>query len=290
MATPREIRRRIKSVKNISQITRAMQMVAASKMRRAQHHVLATRPYAERLTAMIGDLASIGVWSELERQFPLLAKRPVRRTQVILITPDKGLAGAMNTNVIRRAVQFMDGRPEGVANIDVVAVGRKGRDFLARYGRNLSAEFTQFGDNSTLESIRPVAQVAMSDFTSEKVDAVYIVYTRFINTLRQQPEVRQLLPVQAPEGSGEIIGYEFEPSPEGVLEALLPRFVEVQIYQALLESIASEHSARMVAMQAATDNANELVTDLTLSFNRVRQAQITREVSEVAAGGAAIGA
>lgn len=290
MATPREIRRRIKSVKNISQITRAMQMVAASKMRRAQHHVLATRPYAERLTAMIGDLASIGAWAELERQYPLLAKRPVRRTQVILITPDKGLAGAMNTNVIRRAVQFMDGRPEGVQNIDVVAVGRKGRDFLARYGRNLTAEFTQLGDNSTLESIRPVAQVAMSDFTSEKVDAVYLVYTRFINTLHQQPEVRQLLPVQAPEGTGEIIGYEFEPSPEAVLKALLPRFVEVQIYQALLESIASEHSARMVAMQAATDNANELVTDLTLSFNRVRQAQITREVSEVAAGGAAIGA
>ncbi len=290
MATPREIRRRIKSVKNISQITRAMQMVAASKMRRAQHHVLATRPYADRLSAMIGDLASVAGWSELERQFPLLAKRPVRRTQVILVTPDKGLAGAMNTNVIRKAVEFMDGRPEGGQNIDVVAVGRKGRDFVARYGRNLTAEFTQLGDSSTLESIRPVARVAMSDFTSEKVDAVYLVYTRFINTLRQQPEVRQLLPVQAPEGSGEIIGYEFEPSPEAVLEALLPRFVEVQIYQALLENIASFYSAQMVAMQAATDNANELVTDLTLSFNRVRQAQITREVSEVAAGGAAIGA
>ncbi|CCF83226.1 F0F1 ATP synthase subunit gamma [Nitrolancea hollandica] len=290
MATPREIRRRIKSVKNISQITRAMQMVAASKMRRAQHHVLATRPYADRISAMIGDLASVAGWAELERQFPLLAKRPIRRTEVILVTPDKGLAGAMNTNVIRKAVQFMDGRPEGVQNIDVVAVGRKGRDFVARYGRNLTAEFTQLGDNASLESIRPVAQVAMSDFTSEKVDAVFLVYTRFINTLRQQPEVRQLLPVQAPEGSGEIIGYEFEPSPEAVLEALLPRFVEVQIYQALLENIASFYSAQMVAMQAATDNANELVTDLTLSFNRVRQAQITREVSEVAAGGAAIGA
>ncbi len=290
MATPREIRRRIKSVKNISQITRAMQMVAASKMRRAQHHVLATRPYADRISAMIGDLASVAGWAELERQFPLLAKRPIRRTEVILVTPDKGLAGAMNTNVIRKAVQFMDGRPEGVQNIDVVAVGRKGRDLVARYGRNLTAEFTQLGDNATLESIRPVAQVAMSDFTSEKVDAVFLVYTRFINTLRQQPEVRQLLPVQAPEGSGEIIGYEFEPSPEAVLEALLPRFVEVQIYQALLENIASFYSAQMVAMQAATDNANELVTDLTLSFNRVRQAQITREVSEVAAGGAAIGA
>ena len=290
MPTPREIRRRIRSVKNIAQITRAMQMVAASKMRRAQQHVLATRPYSDRITAMIGDLASIAVWSELERQFPLLAKRPIRRLELILITPDKGLAGAMNTNVIRRAVKFMEERPEGPENIDVVAVGRKGRDFLARYGRNLTAEFTQLGDVSTLESIRSVAQVAMSDFTSEKVDAVYIVYTRFINTLRQQPEVRQILPVQAPEGTGEIVGYEFEPSPEAVLKALLPRFVEVQTYQALLENIASFYSAQMVAMQSATDNANELVSDLTLSFNRVRQAQITREVSEVAAGGAAIGA
>jgi F-type H+-transporting ATPase subunit gamma len=288
--TPREIRRRIRSVRNISQITRAMEMVAASRMRRAQQHVLATRPYAERIGAMIGDLASVSGWSELERQFPLLAKRAVKRSEIILITPDKGLAGAMNTNVIRRAIRFIEERPEGPTSVDLVAIGRKGRDFLTRYGRPLTAEFAQFGDDPTLESIRPVAQIAMSDFTSGKVDAVYVVYTRFINTLRQQPEVNQILPVQAPAGSGETSSYTFEPSPEAVLEALLPRFVEVQIYQALLESIASELSARMVAMRTATENANELVTDLTLSYNRVRQAQITREVSEVAAGGAALGA
>lgn len=289
MPTPREIRRRIRSVRNTAQITRAMEMVAASKMRRAQQHVLATRPYAERISAMIGDLAAMGD-AEEQARYPLLAKRPIQRSQIILITSDRGLAGAFNTNVIRRAIQFMtDERPESLENIDVVTIGRKGRDFLTRYGRPLVASFTDVGDYPTLESIRPVVRIATDDFVAGKVDAVYVVYTRFINTLRQVPEVLQVLPIEAPPGTDEVTDYIFEPSPEAVLEALLPRFVEVQIYQALLESIASEQSARMVAMRNATDNARELVSELTLTYNKARQAQITREVTEIAAGAAALG-
>jgi len=287
VATPREIRRRIRSVRNISQITRAMEMVAASKMRRAQQQVVATRPYAERLRAMIGDLAAVGV--DEQSQFPLLVHRPVQRSLVILITADKGLAGSLNTNIIRKSLRFMSNeRPEGVDNVDVLAVGRRGRDFFTRYGKRLTADFPQKGDQPSLESIRPMVQIAISEFINGNVDAVYVAYTKFINTLRQTPEIQQILPIQAPEGSGDITDYIFEPSPAAVLEALLPRFVEVQIYQALLEAIASEHSSRMVAMRNATDNARDLVRDLTLSYNRVRQAQITREVSEIAAGAAAL--
>jgi len=287
MATPREIRRRIRSVRNISQITRAMEMVAASKMRRAQQQVVATRPYAERIRAMIGDLSALG--KEEQSQFPLLVHRPVKRSMVILITADKGLSGSFNTNIIRQSMRFMTHeRPEGIENIDMIAVGRRGRDFYTRYGKTLVADFPQKGDPPSLESIRPMVQIAVSEFINENVDAVYVAYTRFINTLRQTPEIQQILPIEAPEGSGDITDYIFEPSPSAVLEALLPRFVEVQIYQALLESIASQFSAQMVAMRNATDNARDLVRDLTLSYNRVRQAQITREVSEIAAGAAAM--
>ncbi len=275
----------------MSQVTRAMEMVAASKMRRAQAHVVATRPYAERIRAMIGDLAGLSAAvTGGDERFPLLEQRPIRRSEIILITSDRGLAGALNTNVIRRAMRLMtEERPEGSQNVDLVAVGRKGRDFFTRYGRPLAAEFTNIGDRPALADIRPIVQIAIEDFTSGKVDAVFVVYTRFINTLRQQPEVLQVLPIQAPAETGEVTEYIFEPSPAAVLEALLPRSVEVQIYQALLESIASEQSARMVAMRNATDNARDIVRDLTLTYNKVRQAQITREVSEIAAGAAALG-
>jgi F-type H+-transporting ATPase subunit gamma len=287
MATPREIRHRIRSVRNIAQITRAMEMVAASKMRRAQQQVIATRPYAERIRAMIGDLSALG--KEEQSQFPLLVHRPVKRSMVILITADKGLSGSFNTNVIRQSMRFMTNeRPEGIDNVDMIAIGRRGRDFYTRYGKKLVADFPQKGDAPSLESIRPMVQIAVSEFINGNVDAVFVAYTRFINTLRQTPEIQQILPIEAPEGSSDITDYIFEPSPAAVLEALLPRFVEVQIYQALLESIASQFSAQMVAMRNATDNAHDLVRDLTLSYNRVRQAQITREVSEIAAGAAAM--
>lgn len=273
----------------MAQVTRAMEMVAASKMRRAQQHVLATRPYAERIRAMIGDLATMTAFEDA-KAFPLLTQRPIHRSEVILVTSDRGLAGALNTNVIRRSVHLIqDERPEGLNEVDIVAVGRKGRDFFTRLGREPAASFVNMGDRPTLDSIRPIVRVAVDDFISGRVDAVFVVYTQFINTLRQQPQAMQVLPITAPPGAGEVTDYIFEPDPATVLEALLPRFVEVQIYQALLESIASEQSARMVAMRNATDNAREIVSELTMTYNKVRQAQITREVAEISAGAAALG-
>ena len=284
MASSREIRRRIRSVRNISQITRAMEMVSASRMRRATQRVVATRPYTERISAVIASLAgAAGVAAGEDVSFPLLDKRPIQRAELILITPDKGLTGAMNSNVIRRASRYI--LNEAGVPVSVVAVGRKGRDFMVRYRREVVAEFTALGDYPTL------AQVAVDDFVSGKVDAVFLVYTRFINTLTQRPELQQLLPVEPPAEAadgGPKANFIFEPSPEAVLNSLLPRYVDQQVYRAVLESIASEHSARMVAMRNATDNARDLVSDLTLSYNKARQAQITREVSEIAAGANAL--
>jgi F-type H+-transporting ATPase subunit gamma len=283
----REIRGRIRSVRNISQITRAMEMVAASKMRRAQQRVVATRPYTERIGTVIGNLAGLAGTADGDDNFPLLDQRPIQRVAVILVTPDKGLCGSLNSNVIRRATRYI--LNEAGVPVEVITVGKKGRDFMVRYRRDVVAEFTAIGDYPTLDQIAPIAQVAVDDFVTGKVDAVYVVYTRFISTLNQRPELQQLLPVKPPEDVTPMNDVIFEPSPSGVLNALLPRYVDQQVYRAILESIASEHSARMVAMRNATDNARELVSELTLSYNKARQAQITREVSEISAGANALG-
>lgn len=288
MASSREIRRRIRSVRNIAQITRAMEMVSASKMRRAQQRVVQTRPYTERISAVIANLAGLArAAADEDASFPLLDRRPIQRAAVILITPDKGLAGALNSNVVRRTSRYI--LEEAGVPVNVIAVGKKGRDFMVRYGRNVVAEFTAIGDYPTLDQVAPIAQVAVDDFVAGRVDAVMLAYTRFISTLSQRPELQQLLPVQPPEQVEKPASdYIFEPSPAAVLNSLLPRYVDQLVYRAILESIASEHSARMVAMRNATDNARELVADLTLSYNKARQAQITREVSEIAAGANAL--
>jgi F-type H+-transporting ATPase subunit gamma len=287
LPTPREIRRRISSIKNTSQITRAMEMVAASKMRRAQQAVTASRPYSERLRLMIGDLAAMAAGEEEQAEYPLLERREIKRSQVMLITADRGLAGAFNSNVVRHGLQFMRGREEGFENIDVVAIGRKGRDFMTRFGQPLVADFTNMPDRLSIDDVRPMIQISTEDFIAGKVDAVYAIYTQFVNTLRQEPRVLQILPIEAPEETGEARDYIFEPDPTTVLNQLLPRYIEVQIYQTLLESVASEHSARMVAMRNATENAKEIQDELTMSYNKARQAQITAEVSEIAAGAVA---
>ena len=288
MPSPREIRRRIRSVKNMSQITRAMEMVAASKMRRAQQRVLASRPYAERIQGVIADLSALRVDdAEGLDAYPLLKQRPIQRSAVILITPDKGLTGPLNSNLIRRASRYI--LTEAGVPVSVVAAGKKGRDFMVRTRQEVVAEFTCLGDDVSLNEIRPIVDVPLQDFIEGKVDAVFLVYPKFINTLVQTPEVRQILPIVPLEGGHTYTDYIFEPSPRDVLNALLPRYIELQVYQAMLESIASEHSSRMVAMRAATDNANELADDLTLSLNKARQAQITREVAEISAGANALG-
>lgn len=286
MANPREIRRRIRSVRNISQITRAMEMVSASKMRRAQQRVTASRPYAERLQQVIADLSSLQLDSQEMAEYPLLQQRPIAKSAVVLITPDRGLTGPLNSNILRRATRYVV--DEAGVPVEVVAAGRKGRDFMVRTRQDVVADFTNLGDNVSLNDLRPITQIVIDDFVSGKVDAVFVVYAKFVNTLSQVPEVKQVLPIVQPEGEGEYSDYIFEPSPKAVLQDLLPRFVEIQIYQAMLESIASEHSARMVAMRNASQNAKDLVADLTLSLNKARQAQITSEVAEIAAGAAAV--
>jgi F-type H+-transporting ATPase subunit gamma len=286
MASAREIKRRIRSVTNMAQVTRAMEMVSAAKMRKAQQRVLASRPYSERLEAVIADLAALNLDPERAAAFPLLQQREVKRAAVILITPDRGLNGALNSNIVRRASRYI--LTEAGVPVEVIAAGKKGRDFMVRTRQDVVASFIGLGDDVTLDDVRPIADVALADFYAGKVDAVYIVFAQFVNTLTQRPEVRQILPITKPAEVGTYTDYIFEPSPEAVLTELLPRYIEIQLYQAILESTASEHSARMVAMRAATDNANELAADLRLSLNKARQAQITREVSEIAAGANAV--
>ena len=283
MASTREIRRRIRSVSNMSQITRAMEMVSAAKMRKAQQRVLASRPYAERLRGVIADLASVPQDPEQLAKYPLLAPRSeVKAVGVILITPDRGLTGALNTNILRRASRYIT--TDAGVPVEIVAAGKKGRDFMIRTGQDVVAEFTGLGDDLKLDDMRGIAEVAIEDFLSGKIDAVYIVYAEYVNTITQRPVVKQLLPIELPEEVGRYTDYIFEPNGDEVLEQLLPRYAEVQLYQAFLESVASEHSARMVAMKNATDNAKELVGELRLTYNKARQAAITQEVAEIAAG------
>jgi F-type H+-transporting ATPase subunit gamma len=265
-------------------------MVSAAKMRKAQQRVTASRPYSEQLRQIMSDLATQQPDPEQLAQFPLLQKRPVRNVELIVVTPDRGLTGALNTNILRRGTRFIltetasSSGGETRAPVQVIAVGKKARDYFVRTRQNVIAEFIGIGDNTTLDAVRPIADIAIDDFASGKVDAVYVVYSRFINTLVQRPEVMQILPVEPPPAHEGYADYIFEPTPADVLNELLPRYVEVQLYQAILEGIASEHSARMVAMRSASDNAKEIQQELTLSYNKARQAQITREVSEIAAG------
>ncbi|MDQ3931010.1 MAG: ATP synthase F1 subunit gamma [Chloroflexota bacterium] len=301
MPSTREIRRRISSAKNISQITRAMEMVAASRMKRAQQAVLAGRPYAQKMAEVIQNLAG-RVQGAQEELHPLLRSRPIRNVDVIMVSADKGLAGALNTNIIRRTIRFITS--EANAEVRMIPVGRKGRDFLVRYGRPIIAEFINLGDRPALSDIYPIARVATDEYVSGRADAVYLVYTDFVNTLIQRPTVYRLLPIDLSntgEGNGaagensqgggdgaRAIEYIYEPSTQQVLAQLLPRYIEVLVYQALLEHVASEQSARMVAMRNATENAKEMISDLTLAYNKLRQANITREIIEVSGGAAAL--
>jgi len=284
VARDREIKRRIRSVKNIAQVTKAMEAVSASKMRRAQQQVLATRPYAQKAQEVLNFLAYLP--REGRPLHPLLQERPVERVLYILITADRGLAGGFNSNMIRTALRFAEdlGKPA-----TWITVGRKGRDYMARYGYNIIAEFIRLGDRPTAMDVAPIARVATDEFVAERVDAVYLCYTDFVNVLRQVPTVKQLLPIEpikptvpwSPD-------YIFEPDPDTILNVVLYRFVELQILQALYESIASEHAARMVAMRNATEAALELVDVLTLSYNKARQERITKEIMDIAGGAEAL--
>jgi F-type H+-transporting ATPase subunit gamma len=284
MATIREIRRRIKSVQSTAKITKAMEMIAASKMRRAQERDLAGRPYADLMRQVLGDLAAQRLAGDVIH--PLLIQRPVNRIALILITPDRGLCGGLNANVNRKAASFI--LEQGVP-ATIVAVGRKGRDFMMRCGEEVRAEFTRLGDQPSLADVLPIARVVIDDYSAGLVDEVYLCYAQFVTTMIQRPAIWRLLPVEPATIEARLnVEYIYEPSPSAVLAELLPRFVEMEIYHAIFESIASEQSARMVAMRAATDNANELIEHLTLTYNKVRQEMITKELLDITGGAAAL--
>lgn len=283
MATIREVRQRIKSVKNIAKITKAMETIAASKMRRSQQRVLANRPYAERIIEVLGDLAA---QPQGDYVHPLMVVRPVQRELVIHFTADRGLCGGYNANMNRRTATHILQSPVPVA---LVAVGRRGRDFMIRYGRDVRAEFTNLTDRPNVTDVAPIARIAMDGFSSGEFDRVTLAYNRFVSTAVQRPTLQQLLPVRPEEYENkQVVEYIYEPSPAIVLEQLLPRFVEMQVYQALLEAIASFQSAQMVAMRNATDSANDLISDLTLSYNKARQEQITKELLDLVGGAEAL--
>jgi len=278
----RDLKRRIRSIKSTQHITRAMKMVAAAKFRRAQSQVTAARPYTLKLEEVIGRL--IGA-VDPETQ-PLAATREVKKVGYVLLTADRGLAGGYNANLIRLADERL--RSEGRASA-LVAVGRKGRDFFRRRQVEMAGSFTDLGDVPDLTQARELARQLMDLYLAGTVDELHLVYSRFYSAIRYVPQIEQLLPITSREGEAGTAGeYIYEPSPEAVLQSLLPRYCEIKVYQALLEAKASEHGARMTAMDSATKNAGEMIDKLTLFFNRARQAAITGEILEVVAGADAL--
>jgi F-type H+-transporting ATPase subunit gamma len=281
-----DIRRRIKSVRNTQQITKAMKMVSAAKLRRAQDRVIAARPYASLLGKVLANLA-VAVAADEEAVFnPLLARRPEQRILLLLVTSDKGLAGAFNSNLIKAAQKFID--EHRGAELEMVAIGRKGRDFFRKRGVNIRADHVGILANPRFDDAAAIARDAIERFRAGELDALYVLNNEFKSMVSQRLSVERLLPVEIPP-QPEAVDYIFEQPPNQMLEAILPRWVEIELYRAMLETAAAEHAARMMAMEAATSNANEMISKLTLYMNRVRQASITKEIIEVVSGAAAAG-
>lgn len=287
MASMRDIRQRIRVVRNIQKITSAMQMVAAARLKRAQNRVGAARPYADKMSEVMRRLA--GAASGVEH--PLLEVREPRRMAVVVVTADRGLCGSYSTNIIRKAVELL--REHEDLGHQVLPVGRKGPAAFRRRGFTLGATFPLPTRDVVLTDALAITGEVRRLFESGEIDVAYLVYTRFLSALRLQPTVQQLLPLQPPEAEKDALAqggdeYIFEPEPERFLASLLPRYLDVQVYQALVESVASEHAARMTSMRSATDNAGEMIDRLTLSLNRARQAAITREIAEIVGGADAL--
>lgn len=285
MANTRTIRRRIRGVQNTAKITRAMEMIASSKMRKAQERGLAGRPYSDKIKQVIADLA---VLPQADSDtHPLLKRRPIKNIGVILISPDRGLSGGLDSNLNKKAASFMLQQP---SPSQMVIVGRRGIEYMRRYGRDIKAEFSKLGDKPSLIDTLPVSRIIIEAYSRGEIDMAYIVYAQFINTMRQVPVVEQILPVVPDESTKKHVSdYIFEPDAQAVLGRLLPRFIESEVYHVILESIASEQSARMVAMRNATDSANELLTALTLAYYKARQESITSELLDIVSGASAIG-
>jgi F-type H+-transporting ATPase subunit gamma len=286
MATLKQIRARIRAAKNIQQITKAMKLVAAARLKKATDRVLEARPYSDKLKSVMESLSTAG---DLPSH-PLMEKRPIKRACLILVTSDRGLAGAFNTSLIRKASDFIKTSPVEVA---IFAVGKKGNLFFARRGFNVVQTLSVPSAGARLEDAITVGAATRRMFESGEVDAIYVCYSKFYSAIRQTPQIVQLLPIEPPIGAatpakGPSKSYEFEPDPEGLLNTLLPRYFRTLLWQAMLESTASEFGARMTAMTSATDNAGKMIHNLTLTANRERQAAITKEILEVVGGAEAL--
>ena len=289
MASGKEIRNKIKSVESTRKITKAMEMVAASKMRKAQDRMRAARPYGEKIRRMAGNLSN----ALTEYSHPFLEPREtVNNVGLIVVTSDKGLCGGLNTNVLRLALSRMKTWDAEGKRLQVSAIGNKGFNFMMRAGANIVSHLIGLGDTPRLEALIGPAKVMIDAYLNGEVDVVYIAYTRFINTMKQEPVVEQLLPLSGDlaegSGSGALWDYLYEPNPEEVVDTLLLRYVEALLYQSVAENMASEQSARMVAMKSASDNAKSVIGELRLMYNKARQAAITKELSEIVGGAAAV--
>lgn len=289
MASGKEIRTKIKSVQNTKKITKAMEMVAASKMRKAQERMRAARPYAEKIRRLAANLSAANI---TDYKHPFLVKKDdVKRVGLIVVTTDKGLCGGLNTNTLRVALNSLkDWESKGVTEIRVTAIGNKGLGFMQRLGAKVVSHVTQLGDTPHLEKLIGPVKVMIDAFQNGELDEVYLVYSRFINTMKQEPQLEQLLPLTGerlgtPEGNWD---YLYEPDAQVVIDELLVRYVEALVYQGVAENMASEQSARMVAMKAASDNAGNVIGELQLVYNKTRQAAITKELSEIVGGAAAV--
>ncbi|MGO4886035.1 MAG: ATP synthase F1 subunit gamma [Bryobacteraceae bacterium] len=278
-----DIRRRIRSVRNTQQITKAMKMVSAAKLRRAQDRVIASRPYGAALRGLLADVAAAAASDERIAAQPLLARRPEKRVQLVLITSDKGLAGAFNSNLIKAAQRFAEEHQP--AATDFLLLGRKGRDFFRKRGVVITGEHLGMA-KVQYEDAMGIGEKLMERFGKEEIDAVYLLYNEFKSVMAQKVTLTQVLPMELPKQT-EPVDFIFETPPLEMLGSLLPRYVEIMLYRALLESAAAEHAARMTAMEAATSNASDMIDKLTLYMNRVRQASITKEIIEVVSGAAA---
>lgn len=285
MPSTREIRRRIKGVKNIKQVTRAMNMIAAARLRRAQQKAESARPYAERLSEILHDVQASGGGM----RHPFLAERPVKRVGVVLVTSDRGLCGAFNASVIRETDHFLR---EQTAEVALITVGKKGRDYFRMRGVQTNEHFVQPSRDVKLEELGRISKKVIAAYTSGEYDQIFLAYSQFISVLKSHPSVTQLLPLgnanEKTKESPRTAPYQFEPSAEELLNTLLPQYVEVVIYRALVESVAAEQAARMVAMKAATDSASDMIDALTRKYNRVRQTSITTQILEVVSGAEAL--
>ncbi|MCY1019000.1 ATP synthase F1 subunit gamma [Pyxidicoccus sp. MSG2] len=293
MASLRDIRKRIRSVKNTRQITKAMKMVSAAKLRKAQDAILAARPYATMLDQIIADLSARSGDANLSH--PLLAARPVKKVELVLLTSDRGLAGGFNSNVIRRANRFLY-ENTALESIRLATVGRKGNDFFRNRGQTIRKDFGGLYQRLSYRAAADVAGELVASYLNGEVDAVHIVYNEFVSAIAQKVTVTQLLPLQtlgaegqAPaEGAPTLVDFKYEPDRQAVLDKLVPQAVNIKLYRALLESVASEHGARMSAMENATSNASDMIGSLTLTYNRTRQAVITKELMEIVSGAEAL--